>query len=223
MTRSLAIAVLASALAVAACGDDERQSSTPTGPGGSGAAGGADGGMGGATGGAGGGLATGGAGGSGAQGGGGGVAAFALTSPAFDDGTMIPDAHTCDGANISPALDWTAGPAGTQSYAIVFEDETISFLHSVIWDIPAATLALPEDVDKVYEPPDVPGAKQAIAYSGTRGYAGPCSPATINTYTFTLHALNTAELGLDTTTTRQAARTAIEAASLGTTTLSGLH
>ncbi len=220
MTRRTPWIVLSLALAVAACGDDEATSSTSNqggdGTGASGAqGGGGDPGSGGT-----GGTGTGATGGAGGEGG---MAAFALTSPAFTDGSMIPDVHSCVGANISPALNWTAGPANTQSYAIVFEDESISFLHSVIWDIPASTLGLPEDVDKVFEPPDVPGAQQAVAYNGMRGYAGPCSNNSINTYTFTLHAVNVGSLGLDMNTTRQQARTAIEAASLATATLSGVH
>lgn len=37
--------------------------------------------------------------------------AFELTSPAFKESGAIPKKHTCEGADVSPALRWTAPPA----------------------------------------------------------------------------------------------------------------
>ena len=119
-----------------------------------------------------------------------------LTSPSYMDGGMIPVQHSCNGANISPALNWTPGPAGTMSYAIVFRDLDNMLGHSAIWDIPASTLSLPEDVDKSFMPADVPGALQCPAYNNQPGYAGPC-PGSPHVYEFTLYAVNVASLGLD--------------------------
>ena len=64
-------------------------------------------------------------------------ASFKLTSPALSDGQAVPADYTCVGKNFpfsgmppvdhtSPELNWTAGPAGTQSYAIVFRDVTLT-------------------------------------------------------------------------------------------------
>ena len=36
-----------------------------------------------------------------------------LTSPSFDEGGAIPVRHSCDGTDISPALDWEGAPHGT--------------------------------------------------------------------------------------------------------------
>lgn len=125
----------------------------------------------------------------------GGAAAMTLTSPAYDEGGMIPVANSCDGENVSPALSWTAGPSGTLSYALIFRDLSNSLGHAAIWDIPAATLSLPEDVDRDYQPADVPGAVQCAAYDGQPGYAGPCPP-NAHTYEFTLYAIPSASLNL---------------------------
>ena len=45
-----------------------------------------------------------------------------LTSPAFAAGTEIPTRYTCEGADLSPPLAWTAPPDGTRSLALVVDD-----------------------------------------------------------------------------------------------------
>ena len=47
---------------------------------------------------------------------------FLLTSPVFDEGASIPQRHTCDGENVSPALAWRDAPAGTQGFALLCHD-----------------------------------------------------------------------------------------------------
>jgi Raf kinase inhibitor-like YbhB/YbcL family protein len=224
MRRLVSLLALSMFCLTVACSDDDPQTTTSSSSTGGTAT---TGGMGGAptttTGGMGGTPSTGGAGGMGGSGGAAGMLPFELTSPAYMDGEMMPDEHSCDGVNISPQLDWTPGPPGTMSYALTFRDASIDYLHSVTWDIPASTFSLPEDVDKDYEPADVPGAKQANSYAGNRGYAGPCSPNSINTYVFTLHAMPTANLALDQNSSRQDAADLIEQNSIESTTLTGLH
>lgn len=130
----------------------------------------------------------------GGMGGSGGMAPFALTSPSLTEGATFATTYTCAGANISPALQWTAGPPSTQSYAVVFTDLSNALIHWVIWDIPAATLALPENVENAYQPQAPAGAKQTLSYDNqTRGYLGPCPPAT-HTYQFKVYALDVATL-----------------------------
>ena len=43
------------------------------------------------------------------------TAKFRLDSPAFTPGGEIPRKHTCEGADVSPALSWSQAPAGTVS------------------------------------------------------------------------------------------------------------
>ena len=119
--------------------------------------------------------------------------AFTLTSPAYPEGGVIPNVHTCAGANTSPQLDWVNPPVGTLSFAVFFKDQTTAFRHSAIYDIPSTRTGLPADVDMTAMPADVPGARQPRGYPGTPGYAGPCPGAT-HTYRFTLYAIDVATL-----------------------------
>jgi Raf kinase inhibitor-like YbhB/YbcL family protein len=210
-----------------------------TGAGGHGGSGGAGGGSGGSAG-------TGGAGGSAAGGSGGGTAdagqdanrdtstnrdgtstdgasTLTLTSTGFTEGMMIPAANTCAGANTSPALAWTAGPAGTMSYAIVLTDLSNNLVHWVIWDIPAGTLSLPAMLagDAMLASPA--GAKQ-VHVSGTgNGYYGPCPMGNTHTYQFEVHALGVATLGgVTTTSSTSTVKAAVLAGSLGHGDLTGM-
>lgn len=147
-------------------------------------------------------------------------APFALTSTAFEEGDKLPSEHTCDGANDSPPLAWTAGPEGTKSYALVFTDKTNGLVHSVIYDIPATATALPAKLDNVHASKKVDGAKQTTGYDGkTFGYLGPC-PSGEHTYEFALYAISVDKLeDLDESSERDAAVTAIKAADLAVTKL----
>ena len=158
-----------------------------------GAAGGTTGAGGGAAGrgGTGGGAAgRGGAGGAaGASGGtGGATTTLTLTSPTITNGAMIPATHTCAGANTSPELNWTEGPAGTLSYAIVLTDMTNMLVHWAIWDIPPATRSLPAALPNPYMLTAPAGAKQASF--GGHGYQGSCPGGQTHTYQFVVYALN---------------------------------
>lgn len=148
-----------------------------------------------------------------------------LTSTAYAEGGVIPPAHVCagkGGTNLSPPLTIANPPPGTASFAVVFTDITPSnmLVHSAIYDIPATTLALPADVDKVYAPPDVPGAHQTTAYNGTRGYEGPC-PGNAHTYQFKVYALATASVTGATMATTRPQLVNLLATNLGTATLTG--
>jgi hypothetical protein len=65
------------------------------------------------------------------------MAGFVLTSPSFDEGGAIPIRHTCDGADVSPALNWEGAPQGTVSLALILDDpDANGFIHWVVVDIP---------------------------------------------------------------------------------------
>jgi phosphatidylethanolamine-binding protein (PEBP) family uncharacterized protein len=94
------------------------------------------------------------------------------------------------GANKSPEFNWTAGPSGTQSYAIVMHDLSNlmmnkPFVHWVIWNIPGATLKLPAGLDTTAMP-SVPAGASQKSFSGN-GYQG--SGKCGNVYEFVLYAL----------------------------------
>ncbi len=149
----------------------------------------------------------------------GGGEAFAITSTAFNEGDMIPEVYECRGGggdNISPPLAWTAGPAGTMSYAIIMKDTSINFTHWVIWDIPVTAMALPEDVGGGFMVADPAGAKQVDPYFG------PCSPNSVNTYEWRLYAIDVPTIpGLDQGSNNNEAAAAIIDASIADVAISG--
>lgn len=146
---------------------------------------------------------------------------FTLTSTAIVEGGVIPVVHSCRGINISPPLAWTGGPTAP-GYALIFNDITspTPFLHSIIWDIPGTATSLPENIQKVAEPPVPPGSKQPFGYNGTtRGYLGPC-PGSMHRYEFAIHAVDTYPLpGVTLQSSRFVVEDAILAHSTGSATL----
>ena len=132
------------------------------------------------------------------------VAALRLTSTAITEGGMIPTMYSCRGLDVSPPLAWTGGPAAP-GYAVVLTDLSNNLVHSIIWDIPGAVAALPENVAKVAEPPVPAGSKQPFAYDNqTRGYRGPCPPNQ-HTYQFALYAVDVRPLPEPTLASNRAA------------------
>lgn len=188
------------------------------GGGGAGGAGGSGGMGGGGRGGVGGGGAGGmGTGGTGATGGSG---AFTLTSPVLAEGAMFAAELTCAGANRSPQLNWTAGPAGTMGYAVILTDLTNSFLHWVVWNIPATTYSLPAMLPAGSMLSTPMGARQ-VALNGS-GYFGPCPNGDTHMYQFAVHALDVATLsGLPASPTPAQANMAVVMRSIGRATLTG--
>ncbi|MBL0215135.1 MAG: YbhB/YbcL family Raf kinase inhibitor-like protein [Myxococcales bacterium] len=146
---------------------------------------------------------------------------FTLTSPTIMEAGTIPRLNACGqqgGSNLSPQLVFTNPPAGTLSYAVVLTDLTNNLVHCAIYDVPGGLTGLIADVDKFYLPPDVPGAHQTNAYTGMRGYAGPCPPA-VHNYQFKVYALGVDKLpGTTMATTKEQIVTAV-ATNLGTATL----
>ena len=116
-----------------------------------------------------------------------------LTSSSFEADSAIPAKYTCDGTNVSPALAWTEPPAGTQSFALVVDDPDTpkkTAIHWLIYDLPAATRALPEGVPTKTKLPD--GSRQGKNDPGKIGYTGPCPErgGAAHHYFFKLYALD---------------------------------
>src|SRR5256885_10102881 len=78
--------------------------------------------------------------------------ALVLTSPAFANNGAIPKQYTCEGADISPPLSWSAAPQGTKTFALIVDDPDapdprapkMTWVHWVIQNIPADAESLPE-------------------------------------------------------------------------------
>jgi Raf kinase inhibitor-like YbhB/YbcL family protein len=115
-----------------------------------------------------------------------------LTSNAFSDGQRIPKDCSCEGKNSSPALSWTEVPEGVRSFALIVDDPDApmgTFVHWVLYDLPANARALPAGVAQGASAPA--GAKQGKNSYGRLGYDGPCPPSgPYHRYYFTLYALD---------------------------------
>ncbi len=114
-----------------------------------------------------------------------------FTTTEFQEGA-IPKAFTCDGADLSPALAWGAPPVGTQSFALTVIDIDApvgTFVHWVLYNVPASVRALREGVLKREQLPD--GSRQGMTDFDKIGYGGPCPPGkSPHRYVFSLYAVD---------------------------------
>jgi len=115
-----------------------------------------------------------------------------LTSSAFAEGAEIPQKYTCDGADPSPPLSWTAPPQGTAGLVLICDDPDApggSFVHWVVYNLRPEMRSLPEGVPRteVIEG----GAKQGRNGFRSIGYRGPCPPSgSAHRYFFKLYAVD---------------------------------
>ena len=115
-----------------------------------------------------------------------------LTSSAFANGQPIPQTYTCDGKNISPALQWSGVPAGAKSLALIVEDPDAPvgiFTHWVLYNLPPNLTGLNESVPRLAALADL--GVQGINDFRKTAYDGPCPPAgKTHRYYFRLYALD---------------------------------
>jgi Raf kinase inhibitor-like YbhB/YbcL family protein len=120
---------------------------------------------------------------------------LAITSPAFAEGDAIPVECTCEGADASPRLEWSGAPNGTKSFALIVDDPDapdpakpkMTWVHWVLYNIPADATALPEAVT----PDALPeGTLEGKNDWKRTGYGGPCPPIGRHRYFFKLYALD---------------------------------
>jgi Raf kinase inhibitor-like YbhB/YbcL family protein len=114
-----------------------------------------------------------------------------IRSSAFKHEDMIPAQYTCDGRNVSPPLQWSGAPAETNSFALICDDPDApvgTWVHWVMFDIPATVNGLPENVPKSEEVFGL--GKNGKNTDGNFGYDGPCPPGGTHRYYFKLYALD---------------------------------
>jgi Raf kinase inhibitor-like YbhB/YbcL family protein len=117
-----------------------------------------------------------------------------ITSDAFTNGQSIPAKYSCVGKNISPALMWNEPPEGTQSFALIVDDPDApmgTWVHWVLFNIPADTRLLQEDLPVTGKNADPNGISVGKNSSGKTSYDGPCPPSGTHRYYFKLYALDT--------------------------------
>jgi hypothetical protein len=114
-----------------------------------------------------------------------------VTSPAFKSGEMIPKKYTCDGEDVSPPIEWSGIPDGTNSVALICDDPDApmgTWVHWFIFNMPPDTRSLPEGAGR--EKVSVNGAVIGINDSREIGYGGPCPPSGVHRYYFRIYALD---------------------------------
>ena|SRR5438309_7500740 len=109
-----------------------------------------------------------------------------VTSPAFAANGDIPVKYTCQGAGVSPPLQWTNVPKEAKELALVAFDPDAGnggFVHWVVFKIPPTATSFAEG--------SLPaGVREAKNGTGKASYLGPCPPAgKVHHYQFTLSAL----------------------------------
>ena len=126
-----------------------------------------------------------------------------LSSDAFENNAMIPQAYTCDGEDISPPLKITGVPDKAKSLALIMDDPDApmgTFTHWIIWNIPPTKSQFTKGENLEFP--------QGTTDFGSVGYGGPCPPSGTHRYFFKLYALDSS-LDLKAGATRKDLETAM--------------
>jgi len=150
-----------------------------------------------------------------------------IETTAFDDGDRIPERYTGDGDDVSPSLTVSDLPEGTRSLAIIVDDPDApnkTWVHWLVWGIPADTTTIPEDVPAAELVEELGGARQGKNDFDQIGYGGPAPPPGHgeHRYRFTAYALRE-HIDLDAGATRNALEERLEGATLETARLTGVY
>lgn len=152
--------------------------------------------------------------------------AMYLASPAFKNGTAIPERYAkpaAGGRNISIPLKWGGAPLGTKSFALSIVDHhpvAAMWVHWVVINIPARVRSFPEGSSGRLMPT---GSVELVNSFGDVGYGGPQPPAGSgpHPYVVTVYALNVERLDLAPHTTLEGFKEALKGKTLGKASITG--
>jgi Raf kinase inhibitor-like YbhB/YbcL family protein len=108
-----------------------------------------------------------------------------VTSSAFQEGGNIPSKFTCDGSDISPALQIGGVPSEAKSLVLIADDPDAPgglFTHWLVWNIPP-------QANSISEGSAAKGVRGTNDF-GKSGYKGPCPPPGTHRYSFKIFALD---------------------------------
>lgn len=122
--------------------------------------------------------------------------AMTITSPNFANETSIPSDFTCEGRDVSPALEFGGVPAAAKSLVLIVDDPDapdpkapkMTWVHWVLYNLPPRTAGLPEALPAARLPA---GTLQGLNDWRRVGYGGPCPPVGRHRYFHRLFALDT--------------------------------
>ncbi|WP_245881117.1 YbhB/YbcL family Raf kinase inhibitor-like protein [Thalassospira marina] len=146
----------------------------------------------------------------------------------------------CTGENISPTLEWSDVPDGTQSFALMVHDPAAptgsGWWHWVVIDIPASMRSLPQNAGAVASTATMANDSKGTVGSmgamrqlktdfGQPGYGGPCPPLgdAPHPYNFTLFALDVPKIDVDDTASAALVGYMVHGHTIASTTLTGLY
>ena len=117
-----------------------------------------------------------------------------IESSAFQPNGNIPRKHTCEGNDVSAPLAWHGEPGNTKSFALIVDDPDapdpkapkMTWVHWVIYDLPAGTHELPEGASRKLPA----GTREGKNDWKRTGYGGPCPPVGRHRYFHKLYALD---------------------------------
>jgi Raf kinase inhibitor-like YbhB/YbcL family protein len=154
--------------------------------------------------------------------------AFHLASPSFEPDHDLPARFTCEGPDVSPPLEWADPPEGTKSFALVVDDPDapdprapkMTWVHWVLYNLPADARALPEGVSAGSLPQ---GTREGRNDWKQPGWRGPAPPIGKHRYFFKLFALDTTLADLGEAATKRELESAMAGHILGTATIVGTY
>lgn len=119
-----------------------------------------------------------------------------LRSPSFQHQGEIPVRFTCEGEDVSPALEWSGVPEGTKSLALIVDDPDapdpkaprMTWVHWVLYNLPPTATGLADGMQAAEFPE---GTREGLNDWRRTGYGGPCPPIGRHRYFFKLYALDT--------------------------------
>jgi Raf kinase inhibitor-like YbhB/YbcL family protein len=124
------------------------------------------------------------------------VSSVQVRSNDFGHLEEMPVQFSCAGDGISPQIEWTPGPEGTQSYALIATDwdapspnfRLLMVTHWILFNIPADVREIPQAVGN--DQLSAEGIVSGAAMDGSLGYLPPCPPLGQHQYQFRVYAVD---------------------------------
>lgn len=151
---------------------------------------------------------------------------FKLSTQSFTAEATIPNAFSCDGADINPQLGWEGAPAGTKSFAIIVDDPDAFDLFGLVWvhwniyNIPATATQIAEGASTHTDKLPA-GSVETNSDFGSAKYRGPCPPSGRHHYQFQIFALNKESISFTGPLTRDEFATAYADSIIGKASVAG--